>query len=262
MSPSHVEGLFVFAEAYNRERAGGGAPGEPLFDPVYAYGRVPRLSGCITAACIVQLLAVCYLAVLALMPLPRLLVHVGMFVPLVSHKADKATEFGSSKPADADMPARRSPLALPIKSTVERPHIGGLVLPVGMASLRAGNTAQAILAPEILMPPPKRRIAVSQGVQEAKLLYVVQPEYPWPAIEKNVRGRVVVKAIIAEDGSVQNARAISGDPLLVSAALDAIKKWRYSPTYLNREPIEVETTIYVDFKMPQPTKAYHPRKPS
>lgn len=232
-----------------------------MFDPVYAYGRVPRLSGYITSACVVQILAVSYFAILSLMPLPRVLVHGGAFVPLVLQKTDKVTALGSAKPAVSDQPARRRPLTIPTTSTAEQPKIGGLVLPAGIASLRTRNTAHAIFTPEILIPP-KRRLVVSQGVQEAKLLYMVQPQYPWPAIEKNVRGRVVVKAIIAEDGSVQNARAISGDPLLISAALTAIRQWRYSPTYLNREPIEVETTIYVDFKMPQPTKAFHPRKPS
>jgi TonB family protein len=244
-------------QAYNR-----GARGEAVFDPVYAYGRGPRLSGCITAACVAQFLAVSYFGLLFLLPLPSVVIHGGAFVPLVSHKGNTVTELGSPKSAAVNVPARRRPLRLPSQSQVDRPENGGLVLPVGMASLRAGNTAQAIFTPEILRPPPTRRIEVSQGVQEAKLLYVVQPEYPWPAIEKNVSGRVVVKAVIAEDGSVQDARAISGDPLLIRAALEAIRKWRYSPTYLNREPIEVETTIYVDFKMQQPTRPYHPRRPS
>jgi TonB family protein len=232
-----------------------------VFDPVYTYRRVPRLSGYVSAACIAQLLAVSYFTILALLPLPRLLVHGGAFVPLVSRKAEKVTELGSPKPAVTDVPTRRHPLTPPT-SRIEQPMNGGPPLPTGMMSLRAGSMAEPIFAPEILMPPPRRSIEVSQGVQQSKLLYVVRPEYPWSAIEKNIRGRVVVKALIAEDGSVHNAHAISGDPLLVSAALEAIRQWRYSPTYLNREPIEVETTIIVEFKMPQPTTAYRPPKPS
>jgi TonB family protein len=249
-----VEGLFA-AGVQSR------APEDAVFDPVYTYRRVPRLSGYISAACIAQLLAASYFTILAFLPMPRLLVHGGAFIPLVSRKVDKVAELGAPKPAIADVPMRRRPLTVSTASHIEQPNIGGPQLPTGMLSLRTERTAEPIFAPEILTPP-RRRIEVSQGVQEAKLLYVVQPEYPWPAIEKNIRGRVVVKALIAEDGSVHNAHAISGDPLLVSAALEAIRQWRYAPTYLNREPIEVETTIIVEFKMPQPTKAYHPRKPS
>jgi protein TonB len=57
----------------------------------------------------------------------------------------------------------------------------------------------------------------------------------------------VLQAVIGKDGTVQNLRVISGHPLLVGAAIDAVKQWHYKPYYLNAEPVEVETQIVVNF---------------
>jgi len=59
----------------------------------------------------------------------------------------------------------------------------------------------------------------------------------------------VLHAIIDKDGTVQQLEVISGHPLLVQAALDAVKQWRYKPTLLNTEPVQVDTTISVVFSM-------------
>jgi protein TonB len=75
----------------------------------------------------------------------------------------------------------------------------------------------------------------------------VKPQYPAAAKMARIEGRVLLQAVIGKDGSVQNLRVISGHPLLTSAALDAVKQWRYKPYYLNGEPAEVETQIVVNF---------------
>jgi TonB family protein len=75
------------------------------------------------------------------------------------------------------------------------------------------------------------------------------PEYPTFALQTNVQGRVVLKAIISTDGTLSNVRLISPPSMLDSTVLDAVKKWRYQPHYENGKPVEVETQITVDFSI-------------
>jgi protein TonB len=94
---------------------------------------------------------------------------------------------------------------------------------------------------------PIRR--VSSGVMAGMLVHTVIPTYP--AIGRAVRaqGTVQLQATISRDGTIENLRVVSGPPLLQQAAMDAVKQWRYRPYLLNGEPVEVETTINVDFKL-------------
>jgi protein TonB len=75
----------------------------------------------------------------------------------------------------------------------------------------------------------------------------VQPIYPALGVQAHIQGNVVLHAIIAMDGRVVELQVISGHPLLVKAAMDAVSQWRYQPTLLNGQPVEVETTITVSF---------------
>ena len=77
----------------------------------------------------------------------------------------------------------------------------------------------------------------------------VQPLYPALAKQARIQGTVRLQAVIAKNGSVEELQVISGHPLLVQAALDAVKQWRYRPTLLNGEPVEVVTTIDVVFTL-------------
>jgi protein TonB len=79
----------------------------------------------------------------------------------------------------------------------------------------------------------------------------VQPVYPPLARQTRIQGTVKLHAIIAKDGSVQQLEVLSGHPLLVQAALDAVRQWRYKPTLLNGEPVEVDTTVDVIFSLNQ-----------
>jgi protein TonB len=92
--------------------------------------------------------------------------------------------------------------------------------------------------------PPSRMISVNS---EAQLINRVEPIYPRLAVISGVQGDVKLHAIIARDGRVISVNVISGHPLLVRAAEDAVNQWRYRPYYLNREPVEVETFITVHF---------------
>jgi len=95
--------------------------------------------------------------------------------------------------------------------------------------------------------PGPTRLAVSH-LSEAQLVNRVEPVYPHIAAVTGIQGQVKLHAIIARDGSIQSLNAISGHPLLVRAALDAVGQWRYRPYYLNGEAVEVETFITVNFR--------------
>jgi protein TonB len=104
-------------------------------------------------------------------------------------------------------------------------------------------------------PPPPRptQTRIKQGgqVQAAMIINRVQPMYPPLARQTRISGTVRLHAIIGKDGSVQQLEVISGHPLLVQSALDAVRQWRYRPTLLNGEPVEVDTTIDVIFSLNQ-----------
>jgi protein TonB len=99
-------------------------------------------------------------------------------------------------------------------------------------------------------PPPKaatKRIRVGGNVQSAKIINQVQPTYPEIAKTAHISGTVVLHAIIDKDGSVRELQFVSGPPLLMRNAMDAVRQWRYQPTLLNGDPVEVDTTISVVF---------------
>ena len=100
-------------------------------------------------------------------------------------------------------------------------------------------------------PPPKgpSRIKLGGQVQAAKVLAQPQPVYPALARQARIQGNVVLHAIIGKDGRVGELEVVSGHPLLVQSALDAVKNWRYQPTLLNGDAVEVDTTITVTFQL-------------
>jgi protein TonB len=92
---------------------------------------------------------------------------------------------------------------------------------------------------------PKR---VRSQLSEGQLLNRVEPVYPHLAAISGIQGQVKLHAIIGRDGRIQSLSAVSGHPLLVRAALEAVEQWRYRPYVLNGEAVEVETLITVNFK--------------
>lgn len=108
------------------------------------------------------------------------------------------------------------------------------------------------VAPRPAMPPPPPAVTrgplkVGSGVMEALLINRVEPRYPHIAQVAHVSGTVVLSAVIAVDGTIQSVHVVSGPPLLMGAALDAVRQWRYKPTLLDGEPVEVQTLITVNF---------------
>ncbi len=100
-----------------------------------------------------------------------------------------------------------------------------------------------------LQPVVPQRVRISQGVTSGLLIRKVEPLYPVLARSARVSGDVVLKAIIDKQGVIQDLQLVSGHPMLVPAAIDAVRQWRYRPYLLNGQPVEVETTITVIFTL-------------
>lgn len=112
-----------------------------------------------------------------------------------------------------------------------------------------GGVIGGVLAKATPPPPKPKLIRVGGNVQEGKLLNNVMPTYPAAAKQGRIEGTVRLEAIIGEDGRVQNLQVASGHPLLAEAAVQAVRQWRYKPTYLNGQPVQVSTIIEVNFKL-------------
>jgi TonB family protein len=104
------------------------------------------------------------------------------------------------------------------------------------------------LAPSESAEMPKR-IQVDGNAQAANLITQVKPNYPPEAKQAGIQGTVQLQAVLGKDGKVQDIKVLSGEPVLAAAALDAVKQWVYRPTLLNGEPVEVKTTIDVNFTL-------------
>jgi TonB family protein len=114
-------------------------------------------------------------------------------------------------------------------------------------------SAQGPPKPATLLPPDTpRRIRVGGNVQALRLINQVRPVYPSSALNSGVEGTVSLQTIIGADGTVQAIRVLSSiDPDLTTAAVEAVKQWRYSPTLLNGVPVETLSNVDVQFKQPQ-----------
>ena len=98
-------------------------------------------------------------------------------------------------------------------------------------------------------PTQPTRIRVGGVVSAARLIYRPKPEYPEIAKMARIEGSVELEAIIGKDGTIEELKVLRGHPSFVKTALEAVRQWRYQPTLLNGEPVEVVTEITVNFKL-------------
>jgi periplasmic protein TonB len=149
-----------------------------------------------------------------------------------------------------------APTVIPKKIEVEKdqasaPEVSaqGDGIPGGTGDVLGGVAGNGPAMP----PPPKpqtpQRIRLGGQVEAAKLVNKVPPNYPELAKSAHVSGTVVLHAVISKDGGIEQLQLVSGPPLLAKAAMDAVTQWRYRPTVLNGQPVEVDTTIDVVFSM-------------
>jgi len=118
------------------------------------------------------------------------------------------------------------------------------------------SSAVTVIAPPPPPPPAPvkvpeaaatKQITVGGDVEAALILVQVPPVYPTLARQGHIRGSVMLKAVIGTDGKIKNLSAISGHPLLVEAAMNAVRRWVYRPSVLDGIPVEVNTSIEVRF---------------
>jgi len=135
-------------------------------------------------------------------------------------------------------------------------------IPGGLPTGVLGGMPTTELPPPPLPPPmvkevkaeeppdarPPQRILVASDVQEARMLTMVRPEYPRAARQAHIYGAVRLRAIIDCEGKIVDLRVLEGHVLLAVAARAAVEKWRYRPTFLNGEAVEVTTDIVVNFR--------------
>ena len=124
----------------------------------------------------------------------------------------------------------------------------------------SGDAALVISLPAAPPPTPTGAVAQANGpsrirvggnVQSTKLVFQPRPTYPREAKEARIQGVVSLHAIIGRDGTIQDLTVISGHPLLVPSALEAVRQWVYAPTFLNGEPVGVDTQIDVNYTLSQ-----------
>jgi protein TonB len=174
------------------------------------------------------------------------------------------------------VPAKAAPSAssAPSKAapTEDKPEAAPLVVKGGNAPSAQAKSATAdapapsmigLAAPGTAAPPPNlvtsinglkpvlQSMNVSQGVSQGLLIKKVPPTYPANALRMRVEGTVELQATISKNGDITHVKAISGDGQLTRSATDAVKQWKYKPYLLNGEPVEIQTQITINFKLPQ-----------
>ena len=128
--------------------------------------------------------------------------------------------------------------------------VGGV--PGGIPGGQMGGVIGGIISstpvavPKVATP---QRVRVSSGVSSGLLIRRVNPTYPPLARQARIQGTVILQAQISKDGSIENLQLVSGHPMLAPAAIEAVKQWKYKPYLLNGEPVEVETTVQVNFTL-------------
>jgi TonB family protein len=93
-------------------------------------------------------------------------------------------------------------------------------------------------------------VKISQGLSQGLLVKKVPPVYPQQALQMKIQGSVEIAATISKNGDITNVKLLSGDTILGRAAMDAVKQWKYKPYYLDNQPVDIQTQITVNFKLP------------
>jgi periplasmic protein TonB len=133
------------------------------------------------------------------------------------------------------------------------PELGGV--PGGVPGGVVGGVVGGVLGGTGTVVPPTtpesrpvhKVVRVGSNLKPPRQKFSVNPVYPPLAQQARIRGTVVVDAVIDEHGNVVQARALTGHPLLIDAALKAVLQWKYEPTILNGQPVSVELHLQVNF---------------
>ena len=129
--------------------------------------------------------------------------------------------------------------------------LGGIQGGVIGGTVGSGPMGGIVVSPPAVPPAADgtKRITIGGNVQQAKLVSQPKPAYPPLAKQARVSGVVHLQAIIGKDGNVIDLKVISGPPLLIPSALEAVQQWVYQKTLLNGEPVEISTQIDVNYTL-------------
>jgi periplasmic protein TonB len=152
--------------------------------------------------------------------------------------------------APMHVPEKISLVGEPPVATEMGKALGGFGSSLFGPETKLGEVGRPVEAAAVPAQKPKQTtLRQSSGVQLAMLIHEVKPPYPPLAKAARISGVVRLAAVIARDGTIRNLQLLSGPPMLVKAALDAVQQWRYKPTLLSGEPVEVITEIDVNFTL-------------
>lgn len=136
-------------------------------------------------------------------------------------------------------------LAEPVQ---EEPAPPPVVLPDSKA---ADSTVAGLVLTNVAVPKPAPgALQVSEGVTQGLLIKKIAPVYPAGALKLRQQGAVELIATVSKTGTITKVRVLNGESMLAQAAVDAVRQWRYRPFLLNAEPVEIETQITINFKLP------------
>ncbi len=188
-----------------------------------------------------------------------------IFVPTVPYSPGRAPDRGrnttEARPARPDTCRFCAPPSVPNRIvTQDASRLGDLAAAdePGIPGAPDGQQIPGLLGtpgssrqptPPVTAPRAKQRLSISAAVEQAMLIRRVEPVYPPLGIQLRREGRVELHAIISTDGSMQSLEVITGDPLFIPSALSAVRQWRYRPTILDGQPIEVDTHITVVYTL-------------
>ncbi len=170
-----------------------------------------------------------------------------------SPKSPASASSASSTTADTD----QAPLLIKAgKAPGVRAKSGAADAPapsmIGIATAGAGAPPPNFVSGGEIAPKPLlQTLNVSQGVSHGLLIKKVQPVYPRNALAMRVEGSIELLATISKTGDITQVKALSGDSQLTKAATDAVKQWKYKPYLLNGEPVEIQTQVTINFKLPK-----------
>ena len=143
-----------------------------------------------------------------------------------------------------------------VKSTPAKPSPGRTeetvaALPSPLAVAESSDSGlSSLTVPSTQSQPSLAKVNISQGVSQGLLIKRVQPKYPQNALIMHLQGSVQLEATIDKEGNITKVSVLKGDATLARAAMDAVRQWRYKPYYLDGVPVEIQTQITINFKLP------------
>ncbi len=173
------------------------------------------------------------------------------------HSSKGSTEADTSKPSGSAVAANKAPAVkepMVIKSGGRKSAAPSDARAPSIAAIAPGDNGAGLpnlMDSQSKAPTPVlQTVNISQGVSQGLLVKKVQPTYPANALRLRVEGAIELLATVSKSGDISAVKIISGDAQLARAAVEAVKQWKYKPYLLNGSPVEIQTQVTVNFKLP------------